>query len=165
MSVLPTFEVQDRILYRYTGWTGGPWLVWHQSEPEQILLVVQGELYIVDLMQRTWSQVAQGLDILAGDGYLTQSPAGEWLINTVNIRAIQLDNTPGVVYRFEDRIAERHIFLSWYGEQDWIIVATQDGRVQVYELGGEFELLREIVLEEYGIVPENMAVILAKRLE
>jgi hypothetical protein len=70
-----------------------------------------------------------------------------------------------VVYRFEDRIAERHIFLSWYGEQDWIIVATQDGRVQVYELGGEFELLREIVLEEYGIVPENMAVILAKRLE
>jgi hypothetical protein len=108
-----------------------------------------------------WKQVARNLDVFPGDGHtrLVKSPTGQWAVTTTFIRVLGLNAIPKVVERLEDRVGQRLRFLSWYDDKDWIVIATADGNVQNYELGGNFDLLREINLSEYGFTAPGSSTI------
>lgn len=167
ISQLPDFTVLDIINYRYTGWGGDPLLLWDLSEPEHILFLARGEIHIVDLTENQWNRIAQGLDIFPGDGItkLLKSPSGQWAVTTTYIRVIQLNDTIQIVARFEDKVGRGHKFLSWYGDEDWMVIATRSNLVQIYELGGDFNLLWSINFGAYGIRLREPSAILARPLE
>lgn len=167
ISEVTNFEILDTIDYRYTSFRSRPLLMWDLSTPKEIMFLSPGETYMIDLAERQWKQVAQNLDVFPGDGHtrLVKSPSGRWAVTTTFIRVIELNAAPKVVERLEDRIGQRVGFLSWYNDQDWIVIATPDGTVQIYELGGNFDLLREINLIDYGFTSPGSHTILAKRLE
>ncbi|MCA9933922.1 MAG: hypothetical protein H6662_00185 [Ardenticatenaceae bacterium] len=169
ISEVTNFEVLDTIKYRYTNWGGTPLLMWDMSMAEQILFFTLGEMYVVDLTTRQWTQIAEGLDVFPGDGrtQLLKSPSGQWAVTTTFTMVIQLNDTLEVVKRFGDELGQRRKFgfRSWYGDRDWIVLSAGDGIVQVYELGGDFKLLREINLNDYGLASPEAATILAKPLQ
>lgn len=166
ISETPNFEVLDIIEYQYTSFGSEPMLMWDMSTPEQIMFLTPGETFTIDLTERQWTKIAQDLDVFPGDGFtqLLKSPSGQWAITTTFIRVIQLQDTIQVVERFEDKIDQGHVFLSWYDNKDWIIIAAQDGKVQVYELGN-LDLLKEINLNDYGFTSPRSSTVLAQPLE
>lgn len=153
--------------YRFTGLTNGPLLMWDPSSAEQILFYASGQMYTVDLSTEQWTQVAEGLDVFPEDRWtqLLKSPSGQWAVTTTFIRAIRLIDPIQVIARFEDKVGQGHRFLSWYGDEDCIVISTRDGKVQIYKLGGNFDLIREINLNEYGLASPESATILAKPLQ
>lgn len=164
-TVTNNFETLDK--YQFTSLTSGPLLMWDSSTPEQISFFALGEMYIVDLTTGQRAQIAEGLDVFPDDRWtqLLKSPSGQWAVTTTFIRAIQLNDPVQVVARFEDKVGQGHRFLSWYDDKDWIAISTRDGKVQIYELGDNFDLLREINLNDYGLNSPEPATILAKPLQ
>ena len=166
ISKMPDFETINTIDYQYTNWGGEPLLMWDSSEPEHILFFTLGEMYIVDLDEKEWDQIAQGLDVIPGDGYtqLLKSPSGQWAVTTTFIRAIKLNDVPKVAERFDDKIGLGHEFLSWYNDRDWMVISTRDGRVLTYAPGDNFDLIREVNLNDYGLTSPGLSTLLAKPL-
>ncbi len=171
ISEATNFEVLDTIKYRYTNGGGTPLLMWDMSMAEQILFFTLGEMYVVDLTTREWTQIAEDLDVFPGDGrtQLLKSPSGQYAVTTTFVIVIQLKDPLEVVKRFGDELGlgQRYKFLfrSWYGDRDWIVLSAGDGIVQIYELGGDFKLLREINLYDYGFASPEASAILAKPLQ
>lgn len=169
ISEVTNFELLDTIEDRYISWEGEPLLMWDSSVPEQILFLAMDEMYIVDLTSRQWTQIAQGLGVLSGNSLtqLLKSPSGQWVVTTRFIRVIQLNDPLEVVKRFGNEPSQGHkfLFLSWYGDKDLIGLSAGEGIVQVYELGGDFKLLREIDLHEYGFTSPGTSDILAMPLK
>ena len=167
ISDVMSLSVLDSIDYEYTTWGGEPWLVWTSSEPNHILFLVLGQMFIVDLVEKEWSLIAQNIDVAPGDGPLSISPSGKWLSvqgATLTVSAIQLQSSFDVAHYFDAVIPGYHVFLSWYDNEDWMIIATQDARVQIWTLDDGKELLREISLDEFGINSQGLHAILAKAL-
>lgn len=160
---LPSQEIVDTIEYQHTNWGGEPFLLWHSELPDRIVVLILDQLFVVDLIQRNWSYVTGHLQFNPEDEF-TISPSGKWLLilSRWGVKAIQLENIEEDAFVFEDRISQRHWFLSWYGNSDWVIILREDGNIVVYELGEEFELLEEFNLSEYGISPASSAGVVVK---
>ncbi len=164
------FEIIDAIEYKNTNWGNEPTLVWHPLKPEQITFFILNEVYQVNLMQKSWNLVTQDLQISYGGAYREKfkvSPSGEWLLTQPiwDVEVIQVDNIDGQPFHFEDKLHEKHRFLAWYDDNDWAIIVTESGDIQVYELGDDIILLDEIDLNNYGITLLDLNSILAKAFE
>jgi hypothetical protein len=165
------FEIIDKIDYEYTNWDA-PSLVWHTLERDRILFFYFDEMYMVDLVEKSWTLVNQGF-LFPQNGELRKaihvSPSAKWLVfeygGSGGVEVVNMSDIGKETFHFSDKIGQRYQFLSWYDGKDWIVIATEGGDVRVYELGGDFNLQRRINLAENGITAPEWYTTIVKPLD
>ena len=154
---LPGIEVIDDISFEPTNWRNTPALLWHLSDPRKIRVFINEMVYVVDLDERAWTLEYNSIPFPTDDSFkqrtLQLSPSGEWLAienpYPVYITVVQLANVDKEIYSFEHIITNQHLFVSWYGINDWIVVATiEDDVIQIYDLNNNLELIGEVNLRD-----------------
>ena len=158
---LPGIEVIDDISFEPTNWGNTPALLWNLSDPRKVRVFINETVYVVDLDERAWTLEYNFIPFPTDDSFkqrtLHRSPSGEWLAienpYPAYITVVQLTNTDREIYSFEHIITNQHLFVSWYGTNDWMVVATiEDDIIQIYDLDNNLELICEVNLRSaYGL--------------
>lgn len=167
-----TLEMIDSIKFDSLDWGSHPFLLWSSYQPNHIQMFFHNEMYDIDIAPKNWNRVSDQLKISKGDtlgkNFLI-SQSGKWLLSQpgLNIEVVQMNALNEQPFRFETVLEQKQEFLSWcsIGDDECIVITTENGEIKIFELGGEFSLLRNLNLNEYGLDPQGIYFSLAKPIE
>ncbi len=164
-----TLEDEEMINLGSLDWGSNPFLIWSLNESNHLKIFFHDEVYEVDLRQGNWNLISDQLKMLPGDIFdqrFLLSPTENWLLSQPlqNIEVVQTNALDEQPFRFEDISEQKREFLSWCSGNinECIITATENGEIQVFQLGEDFRLLNNVNLNDYGLDSQGLYFSIAK---
>jgi hypothetical protein len=144
-------ELEDELFYKRTNWGTSPRMIWSSAESNKIYYFVLGSVFIVDLLERSWTEVAGSLPFAPGDD-LFLSSSGEWLATSSlgNVEAGDMRDFVGGSYELGDQKDHDYRILSPQGDCACIALSDEDGGIHLYSFEDEPRLLFELSQEDYS---------------
>jgi hypothetical protein len=144
-------ELEDEVFYKRTDWGTSPRMIWSSSEPNQIYYFVLGSVYIVDLIEGSWTEVATNLPTAPGiDLFLSSS--GEWLATSSlgKVEVGEMRYFDGGSYEIGVQHDHNYRILNSQGDCACIAVSDEDGSIHLYSFEDEPRLLFSLSQEDYS---------------